>query len=97
MPAILAGLVRLWLAAALGGLVAKGYLTAEQFEQIVTYVVGIGGIVILAIWSVVSNTLKKMTETIAERPEIKAIVAEPDLANSIPSEKVVPSDDLDLS
>lgn len=91
------GIVRALLAGVFGSLIAKGYLNEAQSAQIIEYVVGIAGVVGVAAWSFATNQLKAILKTAAKSPDVKKIEASPDLANKIPSSKVVPSDDLDLS
>lgn len=91
------GIVRAFLASAFGALVAKGYLSEAQSAEIISYLLGIGGIVAVAVWSVATNRIKAILSTAAKSPDVAKIEASPELANKIPSSKVVPSDDLDLS
>lgn len=86
----IASVVRVLVAAALGGMVAKGWLTHDDVEKVVTYVTGIAGIAFLAIWSVVRNNLTPLLDRLAEKPEVKEIIVEsPKIANASPSPKVV--------
>jgi len=87
-----AGILRALLAAALGGLVTKGFLTGDQMEQLIQLVLGVGGIIGVAAWSYASNRLKTMVEHVVKSDEVKVVVTEPELANSIESPKVLPVD-----
>lgn len=86
------GVIRAWLAAALGGLVVKGVLTPDAAEQIITGVLGIVGVIGISFWSWFSNNLTSLLKQAAEYPEVSKIVAWDPVANAVPSEKVVPSD-----
>lgn len=88
----IAAVLRVLVIAALGGLVTKGWLTAEDLEKIITYVVGIGGIAAMSFWAVVRTRLTSLLARVAKAPEVKVVVAEPEVANAVPSDKVIPDD-----
>lgn len=91
MTQAIASIVRVLVVAALGGLVAKGWLTSDDVEKVVSYVTGLAGIAVMAVWSVVRNNLTPLLDRLAERKEVKAIVVEtPEIAAASPSPKVVP-------
>ena len=87
-----AGIFRAFLASLFGGLVAKGYLSADQAGEIVNMLLGIGGVIAVAVWSFASNKLTSMVQHVAEQPDVKIIITKADLANSVESSKVVPAD-----
>lgn len=81
---------RVLVAAALGGLVAKGWLTADDVEKIISYVAGLLGIAVMAVWGVIRAQIGPLLERVAKKPEVEVIVVkDPALADSVPSPKVV--------
>jgi hypothetical protein len=86
----LGGIIRAGLAGLFGSMVAKGYLSADQAEQVINMVAGIAGIAGVAVWSFITNRLKNMLGTVAASPEVKeVVVTTDDLADSVPNKKVV--------
>lgn len=83
---------RALLMAAMGGLVTKGWLTAEDLQGIVTAVTGALGVLGLAVYAVLRNRLTATLERVAAAPEVKVVVAEPEVAQAVESPKVVPDD-----
>jgi hypothetical protein len=53
-----------------------------------------GGVVMIAgaAWSYYSNSTARMVEQVAKSNDVEKVVVEPAMANSIPSQKVVPHD-----
>jgi hypothetical protein len=82
----------------LGNLIKSGLLAIGVSSTILGYVssevwVAIGGVVLAlgaAVWQAVALKTEKLINTVGELPEVaKVIVHEPDLAQAIPSTKVV--------
>ena len=81
-----AGIVRAILAAAAGWLVNKGYISSSLAATLV----GLGGVVIVAIWSYYSHSLETMIDKVASSPDVhQVVVNDPELATNAPSPKVV--------
>src|SRR5690554_6409006 len=89
---LIAGVIRALVAAAFGGLVAKGFITSEQLEQIVQIALGAAGVTGVIVWSLLSKQLKKLIGYVEKSDEVKEVIAVPEIANAIPNPKVVPDD-----
>lgn len=95
MNQAIASVVRVLVVAALGGLVAKGWLTADDVERVTSYITGIAGIAVMSVWAILRNRLTPMLDRLASQPEVKEIVVDsPEVANASPSPKVVATSDL---
>ena len=78
------GLARAGLAAGFGWLAGKGWFPTSW----VNTAVGLGGTILVAIWSYYSNSINSVVTQAAGSPLVKSIVTTPGLANEIPSPKV---------
>jgi hypothetical protein len=90
MNAQIAGVMRILIASALTGLVAKGILTADQSSAIVEGLIGVLGVAGLAAWSWISNSLTALITKIAKHEDVHQIITNQAIANAVPSPKVVP-------
>ncbi len=85
-----AGVLRILIASLLAGLVTKGIVSPEQSSALVEALIGMAGIVGVAAWSWISNSLTALLTHVAKAPEVKGVVVKSDaLADAIPSDKVV--------
>lgn len=91
----LGALVRVLLTAAMGGLVARGVLTPDQFEAIVVSILGLLGILGMIVWAIMRNKLESLLLRAAESPKVVKIeTTTKALAEAVPSPKVVKANDL---
>lgn len=74
----LAGYLAVWL-------VAKGFITAEDSELLVTAIVAVVGVAA----SMYFRRTNAIVGQAASLPEVKKIVAEPAVSQDVPSDKVV--------